>query len=45
MSRWKVNPDVTTYFATATIVDWHPVFLEEKYFQIIIDALKYCILH
>ena len=43
MSRYKVYPEITSvYFCTCTIVGWQVVFKEEKYFQIIIDSLKYC---
>jgi len=43
MKRYRVDPDLTNiYFSTSTIVEWQCVFKEEKYFQIIIDSLKFC---
>ncbi len=44
MSHWKIIEEHETsfYFLTATIVDWTPIFLSEKYFDIIIQSLKYC---
>jgi putative transposase len=45
MKRFKVFPGYYLYFSTCTIVDWLPVFSKEKYFQIIINSLKYCVSH
>ncbi len=42
MGRYKIIDDNGIYFTTHTIVEWLPVFMEIKYFQIIIDSLKYC---
>ncbi len=43
MSRYKLYPDQTNlYFCTNTIVEWQCVFKEDKYFQIVLDSLKYC---
>ncbi len=30
------------YFLTATIVEWTPIFLSQKYFEIITESLKFC---
>ena len=43
MKRYKVYPEHNLYFSTATIISWLHVFPEEKYFQIIINSLKFCI--
>jgi len=44
MKHFKIYPDQTSiYFSTSTITQWQNIFTEEKYFQIIIDSLKYCI--
>jgi putative transposase len=46
MKRFRVNPQETPYYySTCTIVDWLPLFQSEKYFQVIIDSLKYCRLY
>ena len=46
MRRFKVNHNETfVYFSTSTITEWQCVFKEEKYFEIVIDSLKYCIDH
>ena len=45
MRRFKIYPAYNSYFTTCTIISWLTVFSEEKYFQIIIDSLKYCIAH
>ena len=42
MSRYKTYDDNGIYFTTHTIIEWMPVFKEKKYFDIIIDSLKYC---
>lgn len=43
MRRYKIYSDTTFYFSTCIITQWQCVFKEEKYFQIIIDSLKYCV--
>lgn len=43
MSQWKIQPDVSLYFVTTTIVDWEFVFTSFPYFDVIIQALKHCI--
>jgi len=46
MKRFRIDPGKTSfYFSTSVITQWQCVFKEEKYFQIIIDSLKYCIEH
>ena len=42
MGRYKIIDENGIYFTTHTIVEWLPVFTEIKYFQIIIESLKYC---
>ena len=42
MGRYKIYPEQTSYYySTCTIIAWLPIFQEEKYFQSIIDSLKY----
>ena len=44
--HYKTDETLTSiYFSTCTITEWLCVFKEEKYFNIIIDSLKYCIEH
>jgi len=40
-NRYKVISDENLYFITSSIVDWIPVFCNEKYFEILISAVKY----
>jgi len=41
-SRYKFDIEKGLYFVTSTIIEFIPVFTSEKYFQIVIDTLKYC---
>ena len=41
-SRYKVVEENQIYFITATVVEWIPVFTSEKYFQVLLDSLKFC---
>jgi len=44
VKHFKIYPDQTTiYFSTCTIIQWLCIFKEEKYFQIVINSLKYCV--
>ena len=41
--RYRVFKSETSfYYSICTITDWFLVFLEERYFELIIDSLKYC---
>ena len=42
MARHKIFDENTVYFSTHTIIECVPVFKERKYFEIIVDRLKYC---
>ena len=42
MGRYKTIDENGIYFTTHTIIEWLPVFVEQRYFQIIVDSLKYC---
>ena len=41
-SLYKIIEEEGTYFITSTIIEWIPVFTSKKYFEILIDALKFC---
>ena len=41
-SRYKILNNEGLFFITSTIVEWIPIFTSEKYFNIIIDSVKYC---
>ncbi|MCK4312234.1 MAG: transposase [Candidatus Cloacimonetes bacterium] len=41
-TRYKVIDDEGYYFITSSIVEMIPAFTNEKYFQILIDSLKFC---
>jgi len=41
-NQYKVINDEGYYFVTSSIVEMIPVFTNEKYFQILIDSLKFC---
>jgi REP element-mobilizing transposase RayT len=43
MRRYRIySTETSFYYSTCTIIAWLPVFQEDKYFQVIIDSLKYC---
>lgn len=42
MSAWKVHPEIDYYFCTNTVVEWYPIFLENRYFDIVVESLTYC---
>jgi putative transposase len=41
-SRYKIIDEGQVYFITSTIIQWIPLFISEKYFEIIIESLKFC---
>ncbi len=41
-TRYKTTDQNGLYFITSTIVEWLPLFTEQKYFNIIIDSLEFC---
>ena len=41
-SRYKIINEGQLYFITSTIIQWIPVFNNEKYFDLIIDSLNFC---
>lgn len=41
-SRYKIYNKEGLFFVTSTIVEWIPVFTNEKYFQILADSITYC---
>ena len=41
-SSYKVVKANGIYFVSSTIVEWIPIFTNEKYFKIIVDSLNYC---
>ncbi len=40
-SRYKFLENKGPYFITLTIVEWLPIFVNRRYFEIIYDSLKY----
>ena len=43
MKRYRIyTAETSFYYSTCTIIAWIPILQEDKYFQIIIDSLKYC---
>ncbi len=40
-SRYKIINDESIYFITSTTIEWIPVFTNEKYFDIIINTIKF----
>ncbi len=40
-TRYKIYDNVSLYFITSTIVEWLPVFTNEKYFNILVNAIKH----
>lgn len=41
-SRYKVLDEDNYYFISSAIVNWIPVFTSSKYFNILVDSMKYC---
>ena len=41
-SRYKFIETEGLYFITATVVQWIPVFTNEKYFKVIMESLCFC---
>ena len=41
MARYKIIDDHGIYFTTHTVVEWLPIFREKRYFEIIVESLKY----
>ena len=40
-SRYKIHNENGIFFVTSTIVNWIPVFVNEKYFDIMINTMKH----
>jgi len=40
-TRYKIIGKENSYFITSTIVEWIPVFASEKYYNILIDTIKF----
>lgn len=43
MERYRIVPGVGLYYVTFTVVEWLPVFLDERPCKIITDSLNFCI--
>jgi len=41
-SRYKITDEDGVYFVTSTITEWLPVFTSREYFEIVVDALRFC---
>ena len=41
-SRYKVYNQEGIHFVTSTIIEWIPVFTSKKYFDAVIESLKFC---
>ena len=41
-SRYRVTVQDGVYSVTSTIVEWIPIFTSKAYFEILVDALKFC---
>ena len=42
-TNYRITDDTLPHFLTLTLVEWVDLFTREKYRQIIIESLKYCI--
>jgi len=40
-SRYRIHNENGIFFVTSTIVNWIPVFRDEKYYRILIDTIKH----
>ncbi len=43
MERYRIVAGVGVYYVTFTIVEWLPVFIDERACKIIIDSLNFCV--
>jgi putative transposase len=41
-SRYKIVDEDNYYFISSSIVNWIPVFTSAKYFNILVDSMKFC---
>jgi len=41
-SRYKINQNDGIHFITSTTIEWIPVFISDKHFQILINSLIFC---
>ena len=41
-SRYRITQEDGLYFVTSTIVEWIPIFTSKPYFDIVVDALRFC---
>ncbi len=41
-TRYRIVEPGSYYFATATIVEWIPIFTRKPYFEIVIESLTFC---
>ncbi len=41
-SRYKILNNEGLFFVTSTVVEWLPVFTNEKYFRIMTDSISFC---
>jgi hypothetical protein len=44
-SKYQVGDERFTHFITFTVVNWIDVFTRNKYRDIVIDSLNYCVNH
>lgn len=44
-TRYKIVDDNYAYFITSTVIEWIPIFTSEKYYNILIDTIKFYQLH
>ncbi len=44
-SSYKIYQENGIYFVTSTMVEWIPVFVSQKYFDILVSSLNYAIAH
>lgn len=41
-SRYKIYNNEGLFFITSTIIEWIPIFTSSKYFDIVIDTIRFC---
>jgi putative transposase len=42
MERYRITPDTSVYYVTFSVVEWLPVFVNERTCRIITDSLTFC---
>jgi hypothetical protein len=42
MERYRIHPEAAVYFLTYSVVEWLPIFVNEKSCRVITESLTFC---